>query len=52
MQIKEPDGSGTVCSNAESFFKDIAPKKKTTLKIKMACMATTDRGYGGQFNCF
>lgn len=30
MLIKEPDGSGTVCSYAESFFKDIAanPPKK------------------------
>lgn len=32
MLIKEPDGSGTVCSNAESFFKDIAPKKKNQTK--------------------
>lgn len=43
MLIKEPDGSGTVCSNAESFFKDIAPKtpQKTQKKKKHTWQAQT-----------
>lgn len=41
MLIKEPDGSGTVCSNAESFFKDIAPKNKQTKKNQHTWQAQT-----------
>lgn len=46
MLIKEPDGSGTVCSNAEGFFKDIAPTpppKKTNQHTWQAqTVATVD----------
>lgn len=40
MLIKEPDGSGTVCSNAESF-KDIAPKKNPNKKNQHTWQAQT-----------